>query len=218
MSVNLNQLPIEAGDVPQVDFDNYQDPTEFPPPVPAGTYSFKTTKIEIEKFEAPVVSFIADHELFDPATGNKVGSINFDRFTTKVFQRQNVPASMAADMLRAAGITTRPNSPREWGEAILSIKAWCDQGNTWVGAVDWEGYCSHKDTEKETLVDQFKKPLAAAQQIPPHRLPYSTKGMKSWPQVAGVNGAAPTHEAVKPCPTCGNDVPARAKIVRRIPR
>lgn len=220
MPVDLNALPLEAGDVPQVDFDNYADPTEFPPPIPAGTHNFKTVKIEIEKFEQTtgVVSFIADHEVYDPATGAKIGNINFDRFTTKVFQRQNVPASMAADMLRAVGDTSRPASPRQWGEAILAIKAWCDQGNFWSGADDWDGYCDHKDTDKESLKDAGKKVLPAAQQTPPHQMPYSTKGMKSWPQLAGVNGQAPTHEAVKPCPACGNDVQARARITRRIPR
>src|SRR5579859_549186 len=214
--VDLNALPIEAGDTPQVDFDHYQDPSEFPPPVPAGTYSFKTTKVEIEKFDAGIVSFIADHELYDPATGAKVGAINFDRFTTKVFQRTNVPASMAADMLRAAGITERPASPRQWGEAILSIKSWCDQGNFWTGAVDRDGYCNHKDTQFETQVDGSKKPLA--QQTPPHALPYSTKGMKSWPQTPGTNGTGPVYEAVKPCPVCQGDIQARAKISRRIPK
>lgn len=211
MPVDLNQLPLEAADTPVVDWDNYADPSEFPPPIAAGTYNFKTVKVEIEKFDQGIVSFIADHEAYDPATGAKVGNINFDRFTTKVFQRQNIPASMAADMLRAIGYSERPASPRQWGEAVLSIKSWCDQGNTWAGAVDWDGYCDHRDTA-------MASEKGVTTQTPPHQAPYSTKGMKSWPQVAGVNGAAPTHEAVKPCPTCHSDVQARSRITRRIPK
>lgn len=219
MSVDLLNLPMESGDTPQVSWDNYQDPSEFAPPIPEGTYNFKTTKLEIEKFENGVVSFIADHEAFDPATGNKVGSINFDRFSTKVFERQGVPASMAADMLRAAGITERPTSPRQWGEQILSIKAMCDQGQTWAGAVGWDGYCDHKDTPKAALKDANNKVLPAAQQTPPHAAPVSLKGMKQW-KVSGTNtnGAEPTYNATVACAVCGNDIQARAKIARRIPK
>jgi len=217
MSIDLNSLPLEAGDTPQVDFNNYQDPTEFAPPVPEGIYSFRTIKLEIEKFDQGIVSFIADHEVYDQATGNKVGLVNFDRFTTKVFQRQNVPASMAADMVRAAGITDRPTSPRQWAEVILSIKSWCDQGNFWAGAVQWDGYCAHNDTEKASLKGADGK--IAPTQPPPHMAPVSLKGMKSWKvQGSGVNGSEAHYSATTPCPVCGTEVQARARISRRIPK
>lgn len=214
MAIELNNLPVDAGNSPQIDFDNYADPQEFAPPIPEGTYNFKTVRAEIEKFEQGIVSFILDHEAYDIATGAKVGSVNFDRISTKVFQRSNVPASMAADQLRAAGITARPHSPREWGEHILSIKTWCDQGNFWQGAVQWDGYCSHKDTPHVTEVGSDNKPLPT--QTAPHALPFAPRGMKKWPSV-GANGSA-EHQASMPCPVCGSDVQARAKISRRIPK
>lgn len=230
MAVDLNNLPLEAGDTPQVDFSTYTDPTEFAPPVPEGTVNFKTTRIEIEKFENGIVTFVGDHEAYDPNTGSKVGVINFDRFTTKVFDRQGVPASMAADMIRAVGMTDtlgRAPSPRAWGETVLSIKNWCDQGNFWAGAIQWDGYCAHNDTAKETVFDQQKggdgrrpagsKPLATQPQG--HMAPVSLKGMKNWKVVgSGVNGTEAHYSATTPCPVCGNEIQARAKISRRIPR
>lgn len=218
--VSLSDLPFEQPqDQPQIGWDSYADPTEFPPPIPEGLYAFKTTEVKIEKFEAQtgVVSFIMTHTAFDKQTGAEVGTIAFDRISTKVFQRQGIPVSMAADQLRACGITDRPTSPRQWGEAIMSIKTWCEQGNTWDGQVQWDGYCGHKDTpQAPVLGPDNKTPLP--QQTPPHALPYSCKGMKSWPAEASSNGAVAQHQAVKPCPSCGSDVAARAKISRRIPR
>ena len=218
MPVDLNALPIEVADVPMVDFDNYVDPTDFPPPIPElpQPYKFKTTKVEIEKFSDGIVSFIMDHEAYNPITGELAGVINFDRISTKVFNRGNppVPASMAADMLRACGITERPRSPREWGEQITSIKSWCDQGNTWHGVVRWEGYCSHKDTQYETQVDGNKKPLEKQQE--PHKAPVNLQGMAKW-RVGQANGTEPHYNATTPCPVCKQDIQARAKISRRVP-
>lgn len=214
MAIDLNELPLEAGDVPQPDFNNYADPSEFAPPIVEGTYNFKTTNAQIEKFEKGIVSFILDHEGYNLETGEKSGDLKFDRISTKVFDRNGVPVSMAADQLRACGVTERPNSPREWGEAILATKAWCDQGNFWQGVVQWDGYCNHKDTQFETQVDQFKKPLAT--QTAPHAMPFAPRGMKKWPS-SQVDGVA-HYDHVMPCPTCEKDVAARARVNRRIPK
>ncbi len=219
MAVNLNDLPLEAADAVVIDWDHYQDPQEFAPPIPEGTYSLKVVKAEIEKFDQKtgVVSFILDHEAFDNATGAKVGAINFDHISTKVFNRGNppVPASMAADMLRACvGQTERPASPRQWGEQITALKAWSDQGNTWSGVVQWDGYCSHKGTQFETQVDADKKQLPVQQS--PHAAPFAPRGEKQWPLLTGANGTG-AHNPVMACPTCGQDVQARAKVNRRIP-
>lgn len=215
MAVNLSDLPIEPVG-PVVDFDNYADPQEFAPPIPEGTVNFKTTKAEVEKFDQQtgVLSVVYDHEAYDPATGNKIGVLNFDRVSTKVFNRNNVPVSMAADMLRAIGVTQRPASPREWGEQLLAVKSYSDQGQFWTGAVKWDGYCSHKDTPFETAVDQFKKPLA--QQPEGHKAPVALRGAKNWP-LEGANGSE--HRATEvPCSVCGTPIQARAKVDRRIPK
>lgn len=218
--IDLNALPIEVADMPEIQWDSYVDPTDFPPPVPElpQPYKFKTTKVEIEKFDQAtnVVHFLMDHEAYDPITGALAGTISFDRISTKVFNRGNppVPASMAADMLRACGITERPRSPREWGEQITSIKSWCDQGNTWNGVVQWEGYCSHKDTIYETQLDGNKKPLE--KQEAPHALPTNLRGMAKW-KVGATNGSEPHYNATTPCPVCKQDIQARSKISRRVP-
>jgi hypothetical protein len=215
MAVSLNDLPIEPTG-PVVDFDNYQDPQEFAPPVPEGTVNLRTTRAEIEKFDQStgVLSVVYDHDVFDIATGQKVGTLNFDRVSTKVFNRNNVPASMAADMLRAMGVTTRPSSPREWGEQLIAAKAYGDAGNFWTGVIKWDGYCSHKDTSFETAVDGFKKPLP--QQPEGHRAPTTLRGAKNWP-LEGANGSE--HRATEvPCTVCGTPIQARAKIDRRVPK
>lgn len=216
MSINLSDLPLEATNAPVIDWDSYQDPQEFAPPVREGNVRLKTIRAEIEKFDSNtgVVSVVYDHEAYDPATGEKIGTVNFDRVSTKVFQRNNVPASMAADQLRAIGTTTRPGSPREWGEQLLAVKAFSDQGNLWDAVIKWDGYCSHKETAFETQVDNFKKPLPV--QPEGHKLPVTLKGAKNWP-LEGANGAE--HRATEaPCSVCGQPIQARAKIERRVPK
>lgn len=216
MSINLNDLPLEAVGQVDVDFNNYADPQEFAPPIKEGTLQFKTVKAEIEKFDQKtgVIGVVYDHEAYDPNDGSKIGVLNFDRVSSKVFNRSNVPVSMAADMLRAIGTTQRPASPREWGEQLIAVKSFCDQGNFWTGVVKWDGYCAHKGTGFETVLGDDKKPVAV--QPEGHRLPIQLKGAKSWP-LEGVNGSE--HRAAEaPCSVCGQGIQARARIDRRIPK
>lgn len=222
MAVNLNDLPIEpVGSQPDIDFNNYSDAQEFAPPPPEGNLNFKTVKAEVENFEQStgIITVVYDHEAYDINTGAKVGTINFDRVSTKVFQRNNTPASMGADMLRAIGVTQRPSSPREWAGQLLSVKTFCDQGNFWVGYNKWDGYCTHEGTAFETQFDAPKgtkgrKPLPT--QAEGHRPPSTPKGAKNWP-VEGANGSE--HRATEvPCSICGQPIQARAKIDRRIPK
>lgn len=217
MAIDLNSLPVEAvGVQPDISWDNYADAQEFGPALGEGTYNFKVIKAEADGYDVNtgVVTVLFDHEAYDIQTGNKAGVLNFDRVSTKVFNRSNIPVSHAADMLRAAGVTQRPASPREWADQLLALKAWSDQGNVWVGAVQWDGYCAHKDTPFETIMDGNKKPLAVQPQG--HVLPFSPRRAKSWP-LEGANGSE--HRAdTMPCPTCGKDVRARAKIDRRLPK
>lgn len=210
MPVDLNALPLEAPDMVQPDFDNYQDAQEFPPPPPEGTYSFRTTKAEIEKFENGVLTVLYDHELFDMASGNKIGDLRFDRVSTKVFKRNEVPVSMAADQLRAIGVAERPSSPRQWGEQLLNVKSFCDAGNMWQGAIKWDGYCGHKGTEHETKMENGK--LVGGKEA------FTVKGMKKFPQEGAANGSGPHYADTMPCPTCKQEVRARAKVDRRIPK
>lgn len=226
MSINLSDLPLEATNAPVIDWDNYSDPQEFAPPVREGNVRLKTTRAEIEKFDqnTGILSVVYDHEAYDPQTGEKIGTVNFDRVSTKVFQRSNVPASMAADMLRAVGTTTRPSSPREWGENLIAVKSWCDAGNLWDGVMKWDGYCSHNDTPFETQFDHPKnsdgKRPAGSKPLPVqpegHKAPVQLRGAKNWP-MEGTNGSE--HRATEvPCSVCGTPIQARSKIDRRIPK
>lgn len=217
MTISLNDLPLEpVGQQPDIDFNNYADAQEFAPAIPEGTYNFKVIKAEPDSFDTKtgVFTVLYDHEAYDIATGAKVGTLNFDRVSTKVFNRSNIPVSHAADMLRAIGVTQRPESPREWGEQLISAKSWSDQGNFWIGAVQWDGYCAHKETPFETAMGPDKKPLAVQPQG--HALPFAPKRAKNWP-LEGTNGSEHRLEEL-PCTVCGKPIRARAKIDRRLPK
>lgn len=192
MAIDLNNLPTTAEDVEQPDYDNYTDAQEFPPPFPEGIYQFKQNKAEVAKFENGITSFILDHDVFDD-TGNKIGSVAFDRISTKVFERQGVKVSMAADHLRALGITARPNSPRAWADAMIS-----GNGETFKAATKWEGFCNHKGTDKE---------------VKDSKQGFNVKGASKFPK----NGNGEPASEME-CPVCKGTVRARTRIDRRIPK
>lgn len=192
MAIDLNELPTTPQEVEQVDYDNYADASEFPPPLPEGIYTFKQESAEVAKFENGVVSFVLNHEAFDDQ-GNAIGKLSYDRISTKIFDRSGVKVSMAADQLRALGIQARPSSPREWADAIIS-----GNGETFKGAVTWDGYCGHKGTPQE--VTDSKKG-------------FSVKGARKFP----LNGDGKPAEEME-CPVCQQTIRARSKINRRIPK
>lgn len=220
MAVNLSDLPLEPIGAVEVDFDNYQDPQEFGAPVREGNVRLKTTQAEISKFDTKtgIMLILYSHEAYDPSSGEKLGVVNFDRVSTKVFPREGIPASMAADQLRA---TTGARSsrddrwgPQRWGSELLAVKNWCDQGNLWDAVIKWEGSCIHKDTSFQTVMDADNKPLAM--QPEGHKAKVQLKGARSWP-MEGVNGNE--HRALEvPCSVCQQPIRAQAKIDRRIPK
>lgn len=204
--IDINSLPVTAEEV-DVTWDNYQDPQEFSAVLlPEGVLTFRTTKCEVDKFDEStpdkpikdkdgnvipwVVTFVATHEAFDDQ-GNSLGSLSFDRFTTKPFNRNGARASMAADQLRAYGETQRPASPRAWADAMLA-HANGDDAATWKGAVKWDAYCGHKDTPHEVSNGSGG---------------YSLKGARNF-----------TPDGKATCPVCQKQIEARSKVDRRIPR
>jgi hypothetical protein len=205
--IDINNLPTVSETVELPDYDNYVDASEFAPPFPEGIYTFKTSKLEVEKFDQAtgVVSFSADHDAFDD-TGNKVGSISFDRFSTKVFDRSGVKVSMAADQLRAYGIQARPASPREWADVLMAAAS---NGDTFKAATRWEGYCGHKGSQHESKYEGAGKARHLVSGDPATEL----RGERKFP----VNGGG-EHVPEAPCGVCGQAIQARSKIDRRLPK
>lgn len=193
MSIDIMNLPLEASDAPEVDYENYADASEFPPPLADGTYTLKPTKVEFDFKEAQngsaaVLTAIMSHDVFDPQ-GNRLGSLNFDRTSDKVFERQGVKVSMMADQLRAWGDRERYAGPQGKAQAV---KAHVDAGDTFSAVTKREAFCGHKDT-------QFAV----------------TDSKKGW-TVKG--GKIPAGETEVDCPVCHKSVRVNSKVDRRIPK
>lgn len=197
MAIDLNALPTTA-EIVEVDYDNYVDQSEFPPPVPDGDYTLLTKEVVIDKFDenTKVITFLLTHEVVDD-NGKTIGRVSFDRISTKVFERSGVRVSQAADQLRAFGITTRPQSAREYGELMKS-----QEGQTFRANLRWEARCTHKDTEFQSKFDG--KLLTGG------KAPFEKKGEKNFP----LNGSG--HNPNVTCDVCGKEVGANSKINRRI--
>lgn len=193
MAISLDSLPITSEAVDEVSFDSYVDASEYPPPKPEGIYTFRQKKAEIEKFDqnTGVVSFLLNHERIDDQ-GNSLGDFNFDRVSTKVFERSGTKVSMAADHLRALGNTDRPRNPQEWGKAILS-----GDGQSFKAATKWDGFCKHKGTPQEVE----------------NKDGFTVRGEKKFPTDAS-GQRVPEME----CPVCKQTIIVREKIDRRLPK
>jgi len=111
---------------------------------------------------------------------------------------------MAADQLRALGIVQRPAGPQEWAQLLIS-----GTDGTFKAAHRWEGFCGHKGTPDEAVYDHKGKGKKLLQGKPE----FNVKGMKQFP----LNGGG-QHSPEVACPICGQQVVARSKIDRRLPK
>ena len=124
------QFEDEAVDV---DHDNYVDPSEMGPPIPAGTYQLRVGKPDFAVKDGwPVAKF--DHTVEGGEEDGK--SIRFDTISTKPFERSGVKVSFAADFLRSCGDAGRPATKQQYVEALNA-----QEGKPFKAVVDWEAYC-----------------------------------------------------------------------------
>lgn len=177
----------------EVNFEEYVDASEFPPPIPEGIYTFVS---EVQDAKAGLFSASKDKYLVatlkDVVSGGEFdgASITFDRISNKPFERSGVKVNMMTDFLRATGNTSRPRTHDEYAQAIET-----SLGRPWKGQVQWEAYCNHKDTLEAT------------------KDAWSLKGMGNFEAI----GTSGQRNPAKSCPICGKEVTARSKINRRIP-
>lgn len=131
---DINDLKL-TGDVATVDFDNYAEPSEFPPPVPAGVYTLTQGK---PTFEASKEGGFLQAAINHKISGGEFDGIpvNFDRISNKTFERQGTKANMMVDQLRALGNADRPTTHQEYATAIEA-----GEGRPFKAQLDWEAYC-----------------------------------------------------------------------------
>lgn len=189
MSVDLSNLQLVQEDV-SVDVDQYVDPSEYPPPIPDGTYLFKQGKPE---FDVTGKGFLQAQFTHEVVEGEQAGAkVSFDRISNKPFDRQGIKVNMMTDHLRALGDRARYRTHQEYADALSA-----GEGKTFKAQTQWEAGCNHKGTPKEVewTGDVFR-----------------VKNQKNFP--ANGNGGYLPEIA---CPTCGTKVQARTRVNLRVP-
>lgn len=181
--VDLSNLQLVPEEIEVADDATYQDAQEFPPPLPEGIYTFVQGKPEFAPTKGGQLGATMHHVVAGgPEDGKK---LMFDRISDKVFDRQNVKVSGFMDHIRAVYSTGERQaigrSRQEQADAIERA-----EGKTFQAAVQWDGYCDHKDTPHEG------------------KDPVTVRRATNFPQ-----GKAK-------CTVCGKDIEPRARINRRI--
>lgn len=184
--VDLSNLKLVEEDITNVaDESSYVDAQEYPPPPPEGIYTLIQGKPEPKVTKKGKLGLKFDHVI---SGGENDGQkLMFDEVSEQTFERGGVGGmSTMKDQIRAL---YPPNSPERnaKGREAMAAAIEAGEGKPFKAAVQWDGYCSHKETSFEGQDG------------------VSVKGQKNFP-----NGG----DAV--CPTCGKAIRPRAKINRRI--
>ncbi len=134
---------LKPQDAVEVDFDNYADASEFPPPVPEGIYTLVQGKPEFEVTKEGRLGAVMTQKIVDgPApVSDAQRELRFDRVSDKPFLRSGVYVSMMADQLRAVGVFDHVRSPQDYANALLGA-----EGTQFHAFLKWDGYCAHKNT------------------------------------------------------------------------
>ena len=188
--VDLSNLKLVEEDITVADDAQYVDASAFPPPIPEGVYTFIQGK---PTFKATAAGFLQAEMTHTVAGGEQDGkTISFDRISDKPFERSGVRVNMMKDQLRAIGDHATYRKHDEYAAAIAG-----GEGKPFKAEVQWEGGCAHAGTEHECQWTDDKV--------------FRVKWMKNFV----LNGGGKPNDSI-PCPTCSQDVVARAKINRRI--
>lgn len=185
---------LKPADPVEVDFENYTEPSEFPPPIPAGVYTLRQGKPAWEATKDGKLQAVMTHVVVAPGEPEDGHKISFDRVSNGWFQRQSGKGNMMLDHIRALGNTNRPNTHQEWADAV---EAGTDQN--FKASIDWEAGCNHKGTSHEVAWEDKENV-------------FRVRGMRKFP----TNGSGKPDPEIE-CPTCHQTVLARERIGRRIP-
>ena len=190
MCPDLSNLKLVEENIEVADDASYVDATEYPPPIPEGVYTLIQGKPEFSATGGGFLQAKMDHLV---TGGDQDGAkLAFDRISNKPFERSGVRVNMMKDHLRALGDRATYRTHQEYAQALEAA-----EGKTFKAQVTWEGGCAHKDTPHECDWSDAKV--------------FRVKGARNFP----ANGSGKPSETIA-CPTCGQDVVARARINRRI--
>lgn len=187
--VDLQNLKLVEEDITVADDAQYVDATAFPPPVVEGIYTFIQGK---PTFKATGGGFLGAEMTHTISGGTEDGkTVAFDRISDKPFERSGVRVNMMKDQLRAIGDHATYRTHQEYATALEA-----GEGKPFKAEVQWEGGCAHVGTPQEVAWTDTKV--------------FRVKYAKNFS-----NGSGKPADSI-PCPTCGQEVVARAKINRRI--
>lgn len=134
MSADISNLTNLQSAEP-LDWENYADAKEAPPPPPKGRYVVRSAeKITFGATQAGFLSAQIDPTVVGPS--NEGYKFNFTKVSGKPFKRGAATVSQMGDYLRAAGSPARPRTPQEQADAVEATA-----GATLQVDVDWEAYC-----------------------------------------------------------------------------
>ena len=189
MTIDLSNLKLVEENIEVADDAQYVDASSFPPPVPEGIYTLTQGK---PTFKATAGGFLGAEMTHTVAGGEQDGkTIAFDRISDKPFERSGVRVNMMKDQLRAIGDHSTYRTHQEYATALEAA-----EGKAFKAEVQWEGGCAHVGTEHEVAWTDGKV--------------FRVRYAKNFS-----NGSGKPADSI-PCPTCGQNVVARAKINRRI--
>lgn len=135
MTVDISSLNLQPVDL-ALDWDNYKDAQEQPPPPAKGRYTVRVPdKIEFGATKNGDLSAQIDPIIVGPTDEGKV--IRFTRISAKPFKRGQATVSQIGDFLRAihGAAAPRPRTPQEVAEAVAATS-----GATFQVDLDWEAY------------------------------------------------------------------------------
>ena len=188
--VDLSNLKLVEEVIEVADDAQYVDASEFPPPIPEGIYTFIQGKPEFTATGQGFLQARMDHVV---SGGEQDGAkLGFDRISNKPFERSGVRVNMMKDHLRALGDRNTYRTHTEYASAIEA-----GEGKPFKAQVQWEAGCNHDGTDQACEWSDDKV--------------FRVRGARNFPQ----NGSGKPSETIK-CPTCGQEVVARARINRRI--
>lgn len=182
--VDLSNLKLVEEVIETSDESQYKDATEFPAPIPEGLYTFLQGKPEFEATKDGNLKATMNHKVVGGEFDGQ--SVNFDSISDKFFERSGVRVCGMMDHIRAVyGVGSPERSARTRAERAAAIEA--GEGKTFKAKIQWDGYCSHKDTEHDGEEG------------------HAVKYQRNFPNGNDV-----------PCPICGKPIRPRARINLRV--
>ena len=185
----------------QVGGDDYVESSEFIRPLDEGTYTLKQGPLAeqkgvgVTKRGALALAF-AYHEV---SGGERDGSkLSFDRVNFQTFDRGGYPASSGNDHLRAVGFKEKVSN-RDVETIVNIVRA--SEGKPFKAVVRWEASCPDCVSVNDQGGNVYEVNIKGA-----GRFPKFTEGPLM---------GKPNH--VVPCPKCGRELGAQARIDRRFP-